>query len=78
MRKGLPVINPYDSVYSWWCAYVLLTDATYTAFIVPIGVGFDTSDEAWNWAGYCDTIAGPTDALSTFVACHTMYTAWAG
>ncbi len=64
-RGGWPVINPYNSVYSWWCFYVLLTDATYTAFIVPIAVGFDTSDEAWNWVGYCDFIAG--EALSYMI-----------
>jgi len=62
---GVPVINPYDSIYSCWCFYVLLTDATYTAFIVPIGVGFDTSDVAWDWAGYCDFIAGQACHVNT-------------
>ena len=61
----MPVINPYDSIYSCWCFYVLLTDATYTAFIVPIGVGFDTSDVAWDWAGYCDFIAGQACHVNT-------------
>ena len=33
-------------------------DATYTAFVVPIGVGFNTSSVQWNWVGYWDFIAG--------------------
>ena len=57
-RKGLPVINPYSKVYGWWCAFVLFTDATYTAFVVPIGVGFNTSSAQWNWVGYFDFYAG--------------------
>ncbi len=57
-RKGLPVINPYTKLYGWWCAFVLFTDATYTAFVVPIGVGFNTSSVQWDWVGYFDFIAG--------------------
>ncbi len=68
----MPVINPYDSIYSCWCFYVLLTDATYTAFIVPIGVGFDTSDVAWDWAGYCDFIAGQAFVMSTHCITHIL------
>ena len=33
-------------------------DGTYTAFVVPIGVGFNTSSVQWNWVGYWDFIAG--------------------
>ena len=33
-------------------------DATYTAFVVPIAVAFDTSNVAWDWAGYLDFVAG--------------------
>ena len=35
-------------------------DATYTAFVVPIGVGFNTSSVQWDWVGYFDFIAGKT------------------
>jgi len=52
------VINPYTKLYGWWCAFVLFTDATYTAFVVPIGVGFNTSSVQWDWVGYFDFIAG--------------------
>ena len=41
-------------------------DATYTAFVVPITVGFDASDEVWNWAGYLDFVAG------TQSSCHLL------
>ncbi|KAA6417271.1 MAG: cyclic nucleotide-binding [Trebouxia sp. A1-2] len=74
-RGGVPVINPYDTIYSCWCFYVLLTDATYTAFIVPIGVGFDTSDVAWDWAGYCDFIAGCTFAIELFLGWNVAFVA---
>ncbi|DBA74007.1 hypothetical protein WJX77_011223 [Trebouxia sp. C0004] len=74
-RRGMPVINPYDSIYSCWCFYVLLTDATYTAFIVPIGVGFDTSAMAWDWAGYCDFIAGCTFAIELFLGWNVAFVA---
>lgn len=29
-----------------------------TAFVVPIGVGFDVSDTAWTWVAVCDFFAG--------------------
>ena len=63
-RRGLPVGNPYSRLYWCWCAYVLLLDSTYTAFIVPIGVGFDTSYAQWNWTGYLDFIAGSCHGAS--------------
>ncbi|KAA6419227.1 MAG: cation channel family, partial [Trebouxia sp. A1-2] len=78
-RKGLPVINPYTRLYGWWCAFVLFTDATYTAFVVPIGVGFNTSSVQWDWVGYFDFIAGVTFAFElllswnvAFVATHNL------
>ncbi len=37
---------------------MLFTDGTYTAFVVPIGVGFNTSSVQWDWVGYFDFIAG--------------------
>ena len=57
-RKGLPVINPYMPVYRAWSIWVLLNDVVYTAFVVPIGVGFDASGVQWNVVGYFDFIAG--------------------
>lgn len=69
-HRGLPIINPYAKAYAWWCAFVLFMDATYTAFVVPIGVGFNTSGIQWNWVGYWDFIAGElllhADAAVTF------------
>ncbi|KAL0037532.1 hypothetical protein WJX77_001322 [Trebouxia sp. C0004] len=78
-RKGLPVINPYTKLYGWWCAFVLFMDATYTAFVVPIGVGFNTSSVQWDWVGYFDFTAGVTFAFElilswnvAFVATHNL------
>lgn len=69
-RKGLPVLNPYTAVYVWWCGYVLFTDATYTAFVVPLGVGFNTSDTQWNWSGYWDFVAGTCQINITVTSHH--------
>ena len=33
-------------------------DLTYTAFVVPIGVGFSISDTTLTWAAVCDFVAG--------------------
>ncbi|KAL0047426.1 hypothetical protein WJX82_003095 [Trebouxia sp. C0006] len=74
-RKGLPVINPYTTLYGWWCAFVLFTDATYTAFVVPIGVGFNTSSVQWDWVGYFDFIAGVTFAFELLVSWNVAFVA---
>lgn len=70
-HRGLPIINPYTQAYAWWCAYLLFMDATYTAFVVPIGVGFNTSSVQWNWVGYWDFIAGNVydDATCAVMQC---------
>ena len=59
-QVGFPVVNPISKLYWFWCLYVLLMDASYTAFVVPIAVGFNASDQVWNWTGYFDFIAGDT------------------
>ena len=72
-RKGFPILNPYTSVYIWWCGYILFTDATYTAFVVPLGVGFNTSDTQWNWSGYWDFIAGDNSSAHAMLTAFTWY-----
>ena len=55
---GLPVVRPQNILYHYWCIMVLLLDCTYTAFVVPIGVGFSVSDVTFTWAAVCDFVAG--------------------
>ncbi len=66
-RNGFPILSPTSQLYWFWSLYVLLMDATYTAFVVPIAVGFDASDEVWNWAGYLDFIAGKQSSCHLLV-----------
>ena len=51
-------MRPQNKVYQYWCLMVLVLDCTYTAFIVPIGVGFSISDVTLTWAAVCDFVAG--------------------
>ena len=51
-------MRPQNKVYQYWCLMVLVLDCTYTAFIVPIGVGFSISDVTFTWAAVCDFVAG--------------------
>lgn len=48
-----------------------MMDATYTAFVVPIGVGFNTSSVQWDWVGIFDFIAG----MAHLLTCIT-YVTW--
>lgn len=55
---GLPLLTPLARWYGWWSNFILLLDATYTAFIVPILVGFQVSDVNLSWGCYIDLFAG--------------------
>ncbi|KAL0053143.1 hypothetical protein WJX82_001510 [Trebouxia sp. C0006] len=74
-RNGFPILSPTSQLYWFWSLYVLLMDATYTAFVVPITVGFDASDEVWNWAGYLDFVAGCTFAVELLLGWNVAYVA---
>ena len=62
---GLPLISPVKPWYRLWSTVIVLLDSTYTAFLVPILVGFQVSDVSWTWGAYIDLIAG---ACLTFVS----------
>ena len=51
-------MRPQNKLYQYWCLGILVLDCTYTAFIVPIGVGFSVSDVTLTWAAVCDFVAG--------------------
>ena len=54
----LPMINPRNKVYKVWAFMLIALDAIYTAFIVPVSVGFRVSDTQWNWVAVTDFTAG--------------------
>ncbi len=56
----LPMINPRNKVYKVWAFMLIALDAIYTAFIVPVSVGFRVSDTQWNWVAVTDFTAGNT------------------
>lgn len=41
-----------------WTSWILLLDLVYTAFLVPILVGFQVPDIGWGWGCYVNLIAG--------------------
>lgn len=55
---GLPVHSPLSRPYKTWSSTLLLLDLTYTAFIIPLGVGFNSENNSWDWFGIVDFIAG--------------------
>lgn len=54
---GLPVIDPYHWLVNLWTRLVFVFDMSYTAFLVPVSVGFQTS-ERHSWNAIIDTVAG--------------------
>ena len=69
---GLPLISPLNEVYSAWNTIIILLDSTYTAFLVPILVGFNVSDVTWTWGCIIDLVCGvPLPRLAmTLRACY--------
>ena len=45
----LPLATPWDPYVLMWAQIILALDLTYTAFLVPILVGFEESDINWGW-----------------------------
>ena len=55
---GLPLINPLNQIYRIWNTIIIILDSTYTAFLVPILVGFNVSDVTWTWGCIVDLACG--------------------
>ena len=45
----LPLATPWDPYVLLWAQVILALDLTYTAFMVPLLVGFEESDIDWGW-----------------------------
>ncbi|KAK9807740.1 hypothetical protein WJX72_007807 [[Myrmecia] bisecta] len=66
----LPLINPRKRSYVLWTNIILLIDLTYTAFLVPILVGFEVSAVNFGWGCYIDLIAGCFYAVELGLGFH--------
>ncbi|KAK9804836.1 hypothetical protein WJX72_007920 [[Myrmecia] bisecta] len=66
----LPLINPRKRSYVLWTNIILLMDLTYTAFLVPILVGFEVSAVNFGWGCYIDLIAGCFYAVELGLGFH--------
>ena len=70
---GLPMLNPRNRAYKVWAFMLIALDAIYTAYIVPISVGFRVSDTQWNWVAVTDFTAGALHmlvlSLNALMAC---------
>ena len=58
------MLNPYSKADAWW-----------SAFVVPIGVGFNTSSVQWDGVGVWDFIAGVTFAGELFLSWNVAFVA---
>ena len=64
---GLPVMSPYALLPRMWSMLMLLIDMSYTAYVVPIGVGFSISDTNWTWCAIVDFTAGSPFLLAKWI-----------
>ena len=55
---GLPLGSPLTRLYKAWSSVILMLDLIYTAFLVPVLVGFELSDVDFGWGCLVNLIAG--------------------
>ncbi|KAL4446679.1 hypothetical protein ABPG77_007923 [Micractinium sp. CCAP 211/92] len=75
---GLRMWRPDSSKYVAWSVVVLLSDLTYSAFIVPISIGMWTSFYEANWTSICDFGFGGIFLLDMLIALHVGFIATCG
>ncbi|GAX80758.1 hypothetical protein CEUSTIGMA_g8193.t1 [Chlamydomonas eustigma] len=71
-RHGLflfPTIEPYSSACLAWMSFMLLFDLTYTAFWVPLDVGFCTTEERSHiyWSNMAESSCSITDLVGGII-----------
>jgi hypothetical protein len=63
---GLPVYSPFGKVAVWWAVLSTLMDLTYTAFLVPMSIGFLNPDwctnSGFNFLAVTDLIGSKQEA----------------
>ncbi|KAK9813287.1 hypothetical protein WJX72_011893 [[Myrmecia] bisecta] len=68
---GLPLIHPQSYITSIESTVMALVDATYSAFIVPIGIAFESFVNGITWTVVCDLVAGALFNIDIFILLHT-------
>ena len=53
-----PTIHPISKIALTWSLITMAVDATYTAFLVPIGIAFHFKAEHFSWYNAIDIAAG--------------------
>jgi hypothetical protein len=63
--------SPLTTAYKTWSSLILLLDLTYTAFLIPVLVGFEISDVDFGWGCLVNLIAGACWHPSSSSNCNT-------
>ncbi|KAI7843229.1 hypothetical protein COHA_003209 [Chlorella ohadii] len=71
----LPMIRPDSYRFILWSSLVLLSDLTYSAFIVPISLGMWTSFYVLNWTTVCDFLFGCIFFVDMVIGFHVGFIA---
>lgn len=66
----LPLTTPWNTFIMIWTQVILLLDLTYTAFMLPILVGFEVSDVDWGYGCIIDFVAGLFYAAEFLINFH--------
>ncbi|KAL4425355.1 hypothetical protein ABPG75_009371 [Micractinium tetrahymenae] len=75
---GLQMWRPDSNKFVAWSVIVLLSDLTYSAFIVPISIGMWTSFYEANWTSICDFGFGGIFLVDMLIALHVGFIATCG
>jgi hypothetical protein len=71
----LPMIRPDSYRFILWSCLVLLSDLTYSAFVVPISLGMWTSFYVFNWTTVCDFLFGCVFFVDMILGFHVGFIA---
>ncbi|GAB4813507.1 hypothetical protein N2152v2_000553 [Parachlorella kessleri] len=70
---GLPLLSCCTRWYRLWSMWILILDLTYSAFLLPISVGFLVNDLEWTWACIVDLVAGVFFAAELVLGFHVTF-----
>eukprot|EP00208_Stichococcus_sp_RCC1054_P002961 CAMPEP_0206142088 /NCGR_PEP_ID=MMETSP1473-20131121/15486_1 /ASSEMBLY_ACC=CAM_ASM_001109 /TAXON_ID=1461547 /ORGANISM="Stichococcus sp, Strain RCC1054" /LENGTH=627 /DNA_ID=CAMNT_0053536937 /DNA_START=255 /DNA_END=2138 /DNA_ORIENTATION=- len=68
---GFPMVMPHSLPADVLNAVTMVVDLTYTAFLVPISIAFNTQLSSWNWLAICDLLAGAVFTAAIIGRLHT-------
>jgi hypothetical protein len=64
-RCRVPALHPLSRPALFYVAFITLVDATYTAFVVPIGIAFQYQVDTFTWFNAVDIAGGESQPLYT-------------